>query len=225
MNNDDLNELSEILGYSFKDIRILQKAIIHPSVNNKQNDYERMEFLGDSILGFVISNFLYTKYIDADEGVLSKMQSFLVSRKICTIIAKKLNIIDFFIFSSAAENNNERIEDANISNALEVIIAAIYLDGGIENATNFIINNWKDFIDKQNIDYDEDFKTKLQQFSQEKYKILPNYEVVDKNGSDHSPFFTVCVNVLKFSAIGKGKSKKNAEQEAAKQMLINLVIK
>ena len=219
MYNANLQDLCKQIKYQFNDISILEKALIHPSVKKKKGNYERMEFFGDSILGFIISEFLYNKYPDINEGELSKMYSFFVSRKICTLVGKNLKIANFILFSSGAENNNERNEDANISNAIEVLIAAIYIDGGINEAKKFIITNWQEFTDQENLYDTQDHKTKLQQISQEKYKILPIYNLLETEGPDHSPIFKVDVKILNFSAIGTGKNKKDAEQSAAKALL------
>jgi ribonuclease-3 len=217
--NANLQDLCKQIKYQFNDISILEKSLIHPSVKKKKGNYERMEFFGDSILGFIISEFLYNKYPDINEGELSKMYSFFVSRKICALVGKNLKIADFILFSSGAENNNERNEDANISNAVEVLIAAIYIDGGINEAKKFITTNWKEFTDQENLYDTQDHKTKLQQISQEKYKILPIYNLLETEGPDHSPIFKIGVKILNFSAIGTGKNKKDAEQSAAKLLI------
>jgi ribonuclease-3 len=219
MYNNDLQDLCNKINYQFKDISILTKALIHPSIKDNAGKYERMEFFGDSILGFVISEFLYNKYPNIDEGELSKMYGFFVSRKMCTLIGRKIQIIDYVLFSSGAENNNEREEDANIANAMEVLIAAIYIDGGLDCAKQFILNNWQEFTNQENLYENQDPKTKLQQISQDKYKILPTYSLIEISGPDHLPLFKIGVQILKFSAIGTGKNKKEAEQSAAKALL------
>ncbi len=220
MHNTDLTKLCANLKYFFKDISLLQTALMHPSAAhlNKKTSYERMEFFGDAILSFIIREFLYNTYVKKSEGELSKMHSFVVSRKVCAKVGLKLQIQDFLILSGGAEQNNERTEMANIANTMESIICAIYLDGGIKNTQNFIIDNWSEFL-KNTLSQDFDYKTILQQIVQSKYKILPFYKVIDASGPDHNPNFIIEVDAVGMTAKGNGKNKKEAELVAAQKML------
>lgn len=214
------------IGYVFNNEDLAIESITHPSTKrtSKDKSYERLEFLGDSILDMVISDEVYHMFKKSNEGELSKILSFLISREMCYRIGVDLNIAQFIILSNAAELNKEREVKANISNVVEAIIAAIYLDGGLEHAKSFILKNWMNQkhwgSNLLNIVVDShDPKSKLQEISQGAYKSLPAYELMESIGPDHKPVFTVSVSVKNMKVNGSGSSKKEAEKNAAKKMI------
>ena len=162
-------ELEEILKYSFKNKELLNIALTHKSFNNHKNN-EKLEFLGDRVLGLVIAKKLLEKYPDEKEGVIDKKFANLVNRRTCTEIAKKQNIKQY-IYLGASHKNLERSADKIISDCLEAIVGAIFLDGGLKCAEKFIFNFWNIYLDKSSITL-IDSKTKLQEYSLKKFKKL-----------------------------------------------------
>jgi ribonuclease-3 len=218
----DLDRFCSIIDYNFKNLLLLEEALTHPSVRTKRNKqpfhYERFEFLGDAILGFVISDIIFRNNQFADEGVLSRKTAFLTSRDCCYHIGLNLNIGNFLHISKGEEHNGGRTLKKNIANCVESVIAAIYLDSNsIDKVYTFIMKQWGEFLTME--DY-LDPKTTLQEWSQERMKIIPHYEVIKTTGPDHSLEFVVEVQIPNIqSAIGAGSSKKIAEKNAAEEML------
>jgi len=212
-----INELQKIIHIKFNDEDILIQAITHKSYNLKIN-YERLEFLGDRVLGLTISNKLITMYPNEKVGILDKKFSNLVNKKTCYEIGIKLKLNDFVLVGNS-KKKILKIENKIISDICESIIGAIYLDKGIKIANKFILKLWKDYlkISKETI---IDAKTKLQEFSLKKFKSLPEYKVVSNTGPRHKPKFKVAVKIKNTKFIySNGTSKKNAEQSAASILL------
>ena len=207
--------------YNFKDITLLEEAITHPSLGIKKDgipfNYQRLEFLGDAILGFVLADILFQLYKENDEGELSKKIAFLASRKYCSHVGKEINLDSIIYISKGEEKNGGRDVANNIANSLEALIAAIYLDSkSIKEVSKFIKNFWGSFNSETEIDT----KTTLQEWSQENKKTLPCYELVEVSGTKHAPTFKVEVKIGKeMKKIGVGSSKKSAEKDAAEEML------
>lgn len=215
-------ELEDIIKYKFNSKNILKKCLTHKSYDESTNN-EKLEFLGDRVLGLVISKNLLFKYPNEKEGIIDKKFSNLVNKTTCSKIAKKLDLKKYLILGDSYKDNG-KADLKILSDALEALIGAIFLDQGIITSEKFIINYWKDFIKKSN--YTEiDSKTKLQEYSLKKFKKLPKYKLFKQSGPKHNPIFKVEVqipNSNKFVAIGN--SKKNAEQKAAKKLLTELKI-
>ena len=210
-------ELEEILKYSFKNKELLNIALTHKSFNNHKNN-EKLEFLGDRVLGLVIAKKLLEKYPDEKEGVIDKKFANLVNRRTCTDIAKKQNIKQY-IYLGASHKNLERSADKIISDCLEAIVGAIFLDGGLKCAEKFIFNFWNIYLDKSSITL-IDSKTKLQEYSLKKFKKLPKYKFFKKTGPQHKPIFKTEVEIpLSKNIIGEGSSKKKAQQNAAAKLI------
>ena len=210
-------ELEEILKYSFKNKELLNIALTHKSFNNHKNN-EKLEFLGDRVLGLVIAKKLLEKYPDEKEGVIDKKFANLVNRRTCTEIAKKQNIKQY-IYLGASHKNLERSADKIISDCLEAIVGAIFLDGGLKCAEKFIFNFWNIYLDKSSITL-IDSKTKLQEYSLKKFKKLPKYKFFKKTGPQHKPIFKTEVEIpLSKNIIGEGSSKKKAQQNAAAKLI------
>ena len=215
--NISIKELENILKHNFKDKSLLNKALIHKSFSNKVNN-EKLEFLGDRVLGLIISKKLLDKYPDEKEGIIDKKFANLVNKRTCAEIAKKLNLKKF-IYLGSSHKNLERSADKIISDCLEAIVGAIYLDGGTKASEKFILSCWKTYIDNSIITL-VDPKTKLQEYSLKKFKKLPKYFFFKKTGPQHKPLFKTEVEITGSKKImGAGSSKKNAQQDAAAKLI------
>ena len=203
------------LGYEFKDESLLKTSLTHPSFS-KKNNYERLEFLGDRVLGLIISDEIFHSYPDDSEGNLAKKISFLVCKNTLIKIADELRLEKHFIISKNIKQNSF---DSIKANSLEALIAAIYLDSNFSNTHRIVKKLWNNCIQKINLDY-HDPKSKLQEWSLKTNNILPVYEVKKKEGPDHNPIFTVNLKLNgKIRSIGVGKNKQDAEVMAAEKAL------
>ena len=214
---DKIKELEKIIKYSFKNNSLLVTSLTHKSFDSVNNN-EKLEFLGDRVLGLIISQKLLEKFPEEKEGIIDKKFANLVNKKTCSLIAKKLNLKKF-LFLGASHRNLERSEDKVISDCLEAIVGAIYLDGGLKYSQKFIYNFWATYIDKSIITL-VDSKTQLQEFSLKKFKELPKYSFHKKTGPQHKPLFKTEVQIPNSKKVsGIGTSKKNAQQNAAAKLL------
>ena len=212
-----LNKLQKKIGISFKEDKLLIQALTHKSFDTK-NNYEKLEFLGDRVLGLIISKKLLEKFPDEKEGMIDKKFANLVNKKTCLSIAKKINIKKYLYLGSSHKNLN-RFADKISSDSLEAVVGAIYLDGGLKSSEKFILYFWESFIDKSNFTL-IDSKTKLQEYSLKKFKKLPKYTFFKKTGPQHKPLFKTEVEIEgSKKIIGKGFSKKNAQQDAATKLI------
>ena len=212
-----LNDLEKILQIKFKNKKILEKSLIHKSLDPINNN-EKLEFLGDRVLGFVISKKLYEIYPDETEGAMDKKFASLVNKNMCLSIANKLNLSKF-IKTNTNKTNNYKPENKIISDTCEAIIGAIFLDQGIKVVENFILKIWNEYIENTQ-ETKIDSKTMLQEFSLKKYKVLPKYTLLKTKGPKHKPVFHVQVKIKSSKSIdGIGSSKKLAEQDAATSLL------
>ena len=219
---DKIKELEKIIKYSFKNNSLLSQSLTHKSFDNNNNN-EKLEFLGDRVLGLVISQKLLEKFPNEKEGIIDKKFSNLVNKKTCSSIAKKMNLKKFLILGSS-HRNLERSTDKIVSDSLEAIVGAIYLDSDLKNAQKFILKFWQSYLDKSIITL-VDSKTQLQEYSLKKFKILPKYTFHKKTGPQHKPFFKTEVQIPNSKKIsGSGSSKKNAQQNAASKLLKSLNI-
>tara|TARA_B100000886_G_C20391028_1_gene478268 strand:+ start:278 stop:943 length:666 start_codon:yes stop_codon:yes gene_type:complete len=211
------NILEKIIKYNFKKKSLLEKAVTHKSFDNNINN-EKLEFLGDRVLGLTISEILLEKYPDEKEGVIDKKFANLVNKKTCSLIAKKIDLKKFILLGSS-HRKLDRSSDKITSDCLEAIVGAIYLDGGFKFAKKFIHHFWEEYLLKSNITL-IDSKTKLQEFSLKKFKVLPKYIFSKKTGPQHRPLFKTEVQIPNSKkVIGIGSSKKNAQQDAANKLL------
>ena len=212
-----IKELEKIIKYVFKKSSLLEKALTHKSYDNNINN-EKLEFLGDRVLGLVISEKLLDKFPEEKEGIIDKKFANLVNKKTCLIIARKINIKKFILLGGS-HKKLERSADKISSDCLEAIVGAIYLDGGLKSVEKFILNFWDEFLLKSSITL-IDSKTKLQEFSLKKFKELPKYVFFKKTGPQHRPLFKTEVQIPNSKKIiGIGSSKKNAQQNAAAKLL------
>jgi ribonuclease III len=214
---DKIKDLEKLIKYSFKNNTLLQKSLTHKSLNNENNN-EKLEFLGDRVLGLIISQKLLEKFPEEKEGVIDKKFANLVNKKTCSSIAKKLNLKKF-LNVGASHKNLERSADKMISDCLEAIVGAIYLDGGIRAAQKFILIFWESYLEKSIITL-IDSKTRLQEYSLKKFKELPKYNFYKKVGPQHNPLFKTEVQIPNSKKIfGTGSSKKKAQQNAASKLI------
>ena len=215
-----IKDLQKIINYIFKDKSLLLKSLTHKSCDNINNN-EKLEFLGDRVLGLVISYKLLEKFPQEKEGIIDKKLANLVNKKTCLSIGKKINLKKFLILGTS-HKNLDRSEDKIISDCLEAIIGAIYIDGGLKPSQKFILNLWSYYLDKSIITL-VDSKTQLQEYSLKKFKELPNYVFHKKIGPQHKPFFRTEVQIRNSKKIsGTGSSKKKAQQNAAAKLLSTL---
>ena len=217
--SEKLNNLQKKINIKFKNLNYLKKSITHKSYDTLKN-YEKLEFLGDRILGFVISKKLIELYPNEKEGVLDKKLASLVNKNQCLEVAKNIGLEKFLLIGN--KKNNAKIENKILADSIEALIGAIYYDKGFEITEKFILNMWNNFI---NLSEETiiDSKTKLQEYSLKKFKSLPIYKLVSSSGPKHKPNFTISVKLkdTKFYN-GSGDSKKKAEQNAAKNLLSSL---
>lgn len=214
----------------FKNYDYFELALIHRSFpfKNKKLDNmghnERLEFLGDSILGFVVASELMRLFPEAEEGTLSQMRASLVSEDALAELAKQLGLNEELKLSFQEERNGGREKSRILGSAFEALIGALYLDSGFEAAKKFILEVYETRWPQSEVreGWDKDFKTQLQELSQKLSQKVPTYRVVDEVGPDHNKEFQVEVKVLDQCFLGLAKSKKQAEQNAAQKALFNL---
>lgn len=216
MLSEILNKASLSLNYQFQNIKLLEMALLHPSLKKKRRsfDFERLEFLGDRILGLVIAEQLFVYFGQESEGDLAKRLAVLVSRDSCITIARKLRFEEIYEVLGAEEGARETI----LADAMEAVIGAIYLDGGLDAAKTLIDRLWGSKI-KSTKKPPKDHKSTLQEWSQ-KFKFgVPEYSVKEMSGPAHAPHFVIEVKINGFAAQAEGPSKRVAEQRAAKLLL------
>ena len=210
-------ELEKTLKYNFKKDTFLERALTHKSYDNILNN-EKLEFLGDRVLGLIISEKLLNKFPNEKEGIIDKKFANLVNKKTCLLVAKRINLKKFILLG-ASHKKIERSADKINSDCLEAIIGAIYLDGGLKSVEKFILNFWSEYLLKSSVTL-IDAKTKLQEFSLKKFKELPKYIFFKETGPQHRPLFKTEVQIRNSKKIiGVGSSKKNAQQNAATKLL------
>jgi len=219
MNINILN-IEKQIDIKFRNSNLLIKCLTHKSFDSI-NNYEKLEFLGDRVLGLVISKRLLEIYPNEKEGALDKKLASLVNKKKCMEIGKSLNL-NKFILISKNKNRKLMIEEKIIADACESLIGAIFLDQGLNTVEKFILKTWDNDL-KASIVTFIDSKTQLQEYSLKKFKNLPIYKLIENSGPRHKPFFKVSVELENSKIfIGEGASKKDAEQSAAQLLLINL---
>lgn len=214
----------KILGYQFKDTKLLKVALTHTSgASHRLESNERLEFLGDAILGQVISEWLFCEYPRYLEGELTRIKSVIVSRKVCATVAERLNLQEVVIVGKGI-GAHESIPRSILSNAFESIVAALYLDGGYETAQGFVLECLRnDMLSMVSEGVPINYKSLFQQVAQREFKLTPVYKLLEERGPDHQKEFHVCavVGEKKFES-GWGNSKKEAEQQAALNALKSL---
>ena len=219
---EQTTKLEQKINIKFKDQELLKKSLIHKS-HDSTNNNEKLEFLGDRVLGLVLAKTLVKIYPEEKEGVIDKKFANLVNKKTCLLIAKKIELKKYMITGNSYKGLS-RSDDKIISDGLEALLGAIYLDQGIIIVEKFILNSWGDFLDKSSITK-IDAKTQLQEYSLKKYKTLPLYKINKQSGPQHSPVFKVEVQIKNSKKyFASGTSKKDAQQNAAQKLLTDLKI-
>ena len=215
-------KLQNIIDVKFNNVELLKTSLIHKSFDNIENN-EKLEFLGDRVLGLVLSKALLVIYPHEKEGIIDKKFANLVNKKMCAKISSNIKIKDYMFLGSSYKGLG-RSDEKVTSDALEALIGAIFLDKGLDVSEKFILKHWNEYLVKSDVTV-IDSKTKLQEYSLKKYKQLPKYKVFKQSGPQHRPIFIVEVqipNSKKFSA--SGNSKKDAQQSAARKLLVDLKI-
>lgn len=227
LNKGYIETLQKRINHQFKDVSLLQEAMTHPSVANSDKSeygYERLEFLGDRVLGLVIAELLLKKYPDDNEGDIAKRHTALVQRKALAHVAEAIDLSPNLLLSMGEVKTGGRENHAILADATEALIAAIYLDAGFEAAQKFIQDEWSGLVEKYTKP-PQDPKTELQEWVQSRQLPLPTYKLVDRSGPEHQPEFKVAVSIKGYeTGYGIGNSKKKAEKRAAVAMLRNLGI-
>ena len=218
--------LEESIGYTFNDKELLKKALTHTSYANENNieSNEKLEFLGDSILEFISSKYIYGKYTKLKEGEMTKVRAAVVCEKSLHKIALMHNFSDFLYLGKSERVSGGSTRPTILADSVEAVIAAMYLDGGLEPVEKFIIENLKDDIEIATKHVgDKDYKTVLQEKLQENGEVKIEYEIIKETGPDHDKTFVAEVKCNgEILDMGEGKSKKEAQMEAAKKALEKL---
>ena len=219
-----LAELEEKIGYRFKDRELLKRALIHRSFafeKDTKENYEVLEFLGDAVIGLIVSEELIKKFPDKSEGELSQIRAYLVSESSLSELAKTVNLGDYLLLGKGERLSGGRKKSSLLCDVFESLFGAIYLDGGFYEARRvflerFLKKMWE--ILENAVTY-KDFKSYLQEVTQRKFKVIPSYTLIKSEGPEHDKTFTVECRVKELRTVASGKSKKSAEQQAAKEML------
>lgn len=221
----DLAVFEEKIGYIFKNKHLLKTALTHTSYANEQNveSNEKLEFLGDAILEFVTSDYLYKNYFHLKEGEMTKVRASVVCEESLYKVAMRLNFSDFLYLGKSERVNNGKTRPAILADSVEAVIAAMYLDGGIDISTDFIITNLKEGMEIASKSVGmKDYKTVLQEKLQAHKNPHIEYEIVEETGPDHNKMFTTQVKFNgRVLARGTGKTKKSAEMDAAHNAILN----
>jgi len=218
----DNKQLEAALGYRFNAPELLTGALCHSSYVNEQpqdnlESNERLEFLGDAVLNLAVSHLLMQRYPELAEGELSRNRAHLVNETQLAAIAREISIGPHLLLGKGEAMTGGRKKNSILADAVEAVIAAVYLDGGFDAAFTFVESRFSRQLSKVNRSrYETDYKSRLQEHAQSVYREVPRYRVVDTSGPDHSKSFRVQVRVAEIAAEGDGKSKKLAEQEAAR---------
>lgn len=214
-----MSQIETIIGYDFKNKSLVKQALTHGSYStNKDENYERLEFLGDRVLSVAIADMLYRKFPDEPEGSLSQRHTALVCKEAVSKVALSLSFDKYMIIMNEELRHNENV----LCDICEAIIGALFLDGGALVAFGFIEKNWENLVE-ENVSPPKDSKTTLQEFAHVKNFSAPVYQVVKQEGTEHEPLFYMEVSIKEAgSEIGQGRNKKIASLEAAAKMLKRL---
>ena len=219
-----MSDFEQILGYKFHNPELLRNALTHSSYANevhlKYGSNERLEFLGDSVLSIIVSEYLYNNYKNMPEGELTKLRASLVCEKTLCIFSKQMNMGDYLFLGKGEANNHGNERASILADAFEAVLAAIFIDGGMAAAKKHVLKYIIPELENREYELFKDYKTSLQEVIQRNPEERLTYVLIDESGPDHDKRFTVEVH-LNSNVIGTGvgRSKKQAEQEAAKQAL------
>jgi len=217
-------QLQERIGYEFRDPSLLRSALVHASYVNESGidgleDNERLEFVGDAVLEFIVSEYLYKKYPGEAEGTLTIMRSSIVGRKRCAAMAKQLELDEYVLVGKGEREAAGGVKRSILANTFEALIASLYFDGGLRAARRFVLKMLKKCM-PDDLSGDENFKARLQAICQREGGVLPSYKLVSSEGPDHEKVFEVEVSIKGVPCGGgKGATKKEAQQQAARKAL------
>jgi ribonuclease-3 len=225
----DISQLGERLEHSFRQPELLKRALTHPSAVKSRSaqggvnlHYERLEFLGDRVLGLIVADLLLVRFPKEAEGAIAKRHAALVSGETVAEVAEKVGLADFLIMARGEDEAGQRHNPTLLANSCEAVIAALYLDAGLEVARRFVATHWTPLVEAD-IEPPRDPKTSLQEWAQGRGLALPSYREVQREGPAHDPVFTIEVQVKGAPvASGVGRSKRQAEQMAAQKLLSRL---
>lgn len=223
MQKDNIAAFLQRINYQFKNDNLLLEALTHPSVTKKGSNfnYQRLEFLGDAVLSMIMAELLLANHPQEKEGALSKRQAYLVSGDALYLVAKQIALGEVLQLSVGEEKSGGRNNKRNLENALEALIAAIYLDSDLDKARQFILKNWQEVL-QNDAASNPDAVSRLQEITQMRYKKLPEYQTTQSGGNAHQPVFTAEVKVAEKIYQGSGNSKKEAQKKAAEVALDDL---
>ncbi len=215
-----LNILQDSLQYEFNNNKLIGQALRHSSIAQKKyNSYERLEFLGDRVLGLVMADLIFGKYCYDSEGYLAKRHSYLVSEESLVKVANSINLENFIAVQSFKPGKNKSI----LADVMEAILAVIYLESGFTSAKQVIARLWNNLLNEMGCSLPVDVKSSLQELAQKNYGCLPQYKIIAKSGPEHDPIFKVQVTIQELDSMyATGKSIKEAEKNAAELLLSKL---
>ncbi len=216
----EIKKLEKSLDYQFKNKDLIIEALTHKSYKKPYNN-ERLEFLGDAVIDLIVGEYLFKKFSDVNEGELSKLRASLVNEKGLERLAKKIDLGKYIFISLAEENNHGREKPSLLSNAFEAIVGAIYLESGLDKAKEIVLKILEEVYPKIDLkSIFKDYKTTLQELTQAEFGTTPEYTLIGSFGPDHKKEFEIEVSIKgRKLAIARGKSKKDAQQKAAKKAL------
>jgi ribonuclease-3 len=215
----ELSILEQRLGYTFKKKTYAIKALTHTSVQRRDGEFQRLEFLGDRVLGLTIAHTLYTAFTKKTEGDLAKVLGYLVSKEACDHVAMELGLEDFLIQSKERASANSAI----LADGVEALLGAIYLDSNFETCQKVVKHLWQNLLSNGTTTLPRDAKSTLQEWVQKQGLPVPTYAIIERTGPDHSPFFAIQVSLSTGEeALGYGHSKRQGEQKAAETLLATL---
>lgn len=220
---EHLDEFARILGHGFARPALLAEALVHPSTAQAgaARGYERFEFLGDRVLGLVVADLLFEAFPGEDEGGLAKRYAHLVRRETLAAVARRIGLGRYLVLAKGEREAGGADRPANLADALEAVIGALYRDGGLDAAARFVRREWVPLATGRGAP-PKDAKTALQEFTQARFGLLPAYRVVAREGPAHAPSFVIEVAAGGECARGQGESKRVAEQAAAQALLVKL---
>ena len=214
-------DLYKIIGYIFRDADLLREALTHPSLEGGKQ-YQRLEFVGDRVLGLVIAEWLFEYYPDVDEGGMASRHTNMVRKETLAEVAVAMNISGFIHMAKSTEDNGGRTKPTILADVCEAVIGAVLKDGGYDAARKLVRKFWECYISQETIGR-RDAKTRLQEWVQARHIPTPKYVVIDRSGPAHDPYFTIEARINDMvPEVGKGRSKREAEQDAASKVLNRL---
>jgi ribonuclease III len=221
---EQLKELERALNYRFHRVELLNHALTHKSYVHEQREpaqhNERLEFLGDVVLGLVISDYCYVRFADLAEGELSKLRASLVNEGNLAQIARRLQLGSYLLVGRGEELTGGRAKASLLADTFEAVVAAIYLDGSLAEVYQVVLRCFQEDLDTVRHEGYKDYKSELQEYTQDKFGCIPTYLIVREHGPDHAKVFEVELAIRgQLQRLGTGKSKKEAEQEAARKVL------